>query len=90
MKLSEADRREIIAAAKAAGIRSVYVFGSALDEQREPRDIDVAVEGVPPGVFFRFYANLLRRLSKPVDIVDLDVRNPVTELIAKDSVKIHG
>ena len=90
MNLSEKDRTEIIAAAKAAGIRTVYIFGSVLAGGREPTDIDVAVEGVPPGVFFRFCATLLRRLSKPVDVVDLDERNPVTELIAEEAVKIHG
>ena len=81
---------EIIAAARAAGIRSVYIFGSVLAEARDPADIDVAVKGVPPGTFFRFCATLLRRLSKPVDVVDLDERNPVTDLIAKEAVKIHG
>lgn len=90
MRLAEKDLPEIKAAADATGIRSVYVFGSVLNEDAEPKDIDIAVEGVPRGVFFRFYAMLMRRLSKPVDIVDLDVRNQVTNLIARDAVKIHG
>ena len=90
MNLSERDRQEIISAARAAGIRSVYLFGSVLADDGEPSDIDVAVEGVPRGVFFRFCATLLRRLSKPVDIVDLDDRNPVTDLIGKEAVRIYG
>ena len=90
MKLDEKDRQQIVSAAKAIGVRAVYVFGSVLDDAAEPQDIDLAVEGVPPGMFFRFYGRLMRSLSKPVDLVDLDCRNAVTELIAKDAVKIHG
>jgi predicted nucleotidyltransferase len=90
MKLDEKDRQQIVSAAKAIGVRAVYVFGSVLDDAAEPQDIDLAVEGVPPGMFFRFYGRLMRSLSKPVDLVDLDCRNAVTDLIAKDAVKIHG
>lgn len=90
MHLSESDRQEIMEAAKASGIRSVYVFGSVLNSDVEPADIDIPVEGVALGVLFRFYADIMRRLSKPVDLVDLDVRSPVTELIARHAVKIYG
>jgi len=90
MKLREKDRREIISAAKALKIRAVYVFGSVLDDAAEPRDIDIAVEGAPAGTFFSFYGRLMRRLSKPVDVVDLDCRTHVTELIARRAVKIYG
>jgi predicted nucleotidyltransferase len=90
VKLQEQDRLEIIRAAESVGIRSVYIFGSVLDDTADPRDIDVAVKGVPPGVFFRFYGRLMRRLSKPVDVVDLDYPTEVTKLIARRAVKIYG
>lgn len=90
MKLNEEDRRAIIEEARRAGISAVYVFGSVLSDDAEPQDIDVAVEGVPQGAFFRFYATLSRRLSRPVDVVNLGQRNAVTELIAEEAVRIDG
>lgn len=88
MKLKDEDRSAIVHEARRVGIESVYVFGSVLSDDAEPNDIDVAVRGVPSGTFFRFYAALMRRLSMSVDVVDLDQHNAVTELIAKDAVRI--
>lgn len=89
MRLSEQDRKAIVEEAERAGINAVFVFGSSLLDASEPNDIDVAVEGVPRGAFFRFYAALSRRLSKPLDVVDLDNRNSVTDLIAREVVRIE-
>jgi predicted nucleotidyltransferase len=52
-----ADFSESIAAAaaalKAAGAREVYLFGSAAKGTlRENSDVDLAVSGLPPEVFF--------------------------------------
>lgn len=90
MKLKPEERRAIVEEARRAGIGAVYAFGSVLAETREPNDIDVAVEGVPEGALFRFYAALSRRLSKPLDVVDLGQRNSVTDLIAAEAVRIDG
>ena len=41
-------------ALKAAGAKEVYVFGSASKGRMRPNsDIDIAVSGLPPEVFFR-------------------------------------
>ena len=88
MRLSEEDRLAIVEEARRAGIESVFVFGSVLDDDVEPRDIDVAVEGVPRGALFRFHAALSRRLSKPLDVVDLRQRNPLTRLVARKAVRL--
>lgn len=88
MHLSEHDREAILEEARHAGIRSVYVFGSVLSDKGKPHDIDIAVKGVPRGALFRFYASLSRRLSMPLDVVDLGQRNAVTRLIERDAVRI--
>ena len=90
MRLSEADRQAIVEEARDAGIGEVYVFGSVLADHGEPQDIDVAVDAVPPGALFRFYAALSRRLSKRLGVVDLGQRNPVSELIAAEAVRLDG
>ena len=48
-----------------------YLFWSSLDSDSEPNDIDLVVEGIRPEFFLKFYGELLRNLSKPVDLVDL-------------------
>jgi predicted nucleotidyltransferase len=59
------------------GATGVYVFGSVADERemlpgREPRDLDLAVEGLPPEAYVRVVGRLLTALDVPVDLVDLD------------------
>jgi len=67
-----------------AGATAVYVFGSASDQNemlpgREPRDIDLGVEGVPPELFARAVGQLLGELRCPVDLVDLDRPTPLVK-----------
>ena len=88
MRLSDEEKQVIVEEARRAGILAVYVFGSVLTDEGEPRDIDVAVRGVPAGALFRFYAALSRRVSKPLDVVDLGQENAVTRLIEREAVRI--
>jgi predicted nucleotidyltransferase len=55
------------------GAKHVYLFGSVLDnEAPNPRDIDIAVSGLPQDQFFRAYGKLTMTLGHPFDLVDLD------------------
>jgi len=74
--LSE-DLREAIlravAALKAAGAREVYLFGSAAQGKlRDNSDIDLAVVGLPPQVFFWAMGEACDALGSQIDLVDLD------------------
>ena len=89
MKLTEQERTVITQGAKQFGVGAVYVFGSSL-ESEDPEDLDLAVQRVPPGVFFKFHSWVSRRLSRPMDMVDLAADNPVTRLIAREAVQIYG
>ncbi len=58
--------------ARKYGVGELYLIGSALHkEPEEVRDYDFAVRDVPVGNFFRFYGELLRVMSKNVDLIDL-------------------
>ncbi len=58
--------------AKKYGIGKLYLIGSALHRESEDiNDYDFAVMDMPPENFFKFYGELLRVLSKNVDIIDL-------------------
>jgi len=71
--------RERDAVAKAAtlfiglGASQVFVFGSAVKGQLRPTsDIDMAVSGLPPHVYFSAISQASDLIGRPVDLVDLD------------------
>ena len=88
--ISEMDKRIITHCAEKYKVSSVYLFGSSLDKGGEPNDIDLAVEGIRPNVFFKFYGELMRNLSKPVDLVDLSRKSLFNQIIEEKGVKIYG
>jgi predicted nucleotidyltransferase len=72
------------AALKAAGAREVYILGSAaLGKLRENSDVDMAVSGLPPAVFFRAMAAASDALNRPLDLIDLDEDNPFTRYLKR-------
>ena len=66
------------------------MFGSALSDTVESRDIDIAVEGVADKDFYDFYGELLFALSKPVDIVDLFKKTKFIELVLKEGKPLYA
>lgn len=53
-------------------IGELYLIGSALYKKpEEVNDYDFAVRGVPEGSFFKFYGELIRTMTKNVDLIDL-------------------
>ena len=87
--LSEADRKAVIECAGKYRVSSVYVFGSSLGLGKA-NDIDLGVEGIKPGLFFRFYGDLIGKLSKPVDLVDLSDGSRFSRIVLKEGVKVYG
>ncbi len=73
-------------ALKAAGAREVYLFGSAARGQmREDSDIDLAVSGLPPELFYRAGAVAEDTLGRSLDLVDLDEVTPFTQYLKEES-----
>lgn len=73
------------AALKAAGAREVYLFGSArTGKLRADSDVDMAVSGLPPQLFFRAMGQASRALGRPLDLVDLDLDNPFTRYLKEE------
>lgn len=76
---------EAAAALRAAGAHEVYVFGSAATGKlREGSDVDLAVSGLPPKVFFRAMGAASQVLRRPLDLVDLDEDNPFTRYLKSE------
>ena len=88
--INEREKGIITRCAKKYKVSSIYLFGSSLDIDSEPNDIDLAVEGIRPNFFFKFYGELLRCLSKTVDLVDLSRKSLFNRIIEEKGVKIYG
>ncbi|HMD69035.1 MAG TPA: nucleotidyltransferase domain-containing protein [Chitinivibrionales bacterium] len=62
------------------GATDVYLFGSiAHGANDEHSDIDLAVSGLPPKVFFKAMGSTLNVLKREFDLVDLDEKNPFVD-----------
>ena len=78
--------------AKKYRVGELYLIGSALYKEPENvRDYDFAVRDVPVGRFFKFYGELLRVMSKNVDLIDLSGKmTKFKNIIVKEGKLIYA
>ena len=88
--LSEQEKQTIVSLADRYGVKKILLFGSSAALEREGRDIDLAVDGIRAGDFFRFYGDLLFGLKRSVDLVDLSSDSKFNDLIRREGVPIYG
>jgi predicted nucleotidyltransferase len=79
--LNIVDKTIVVDLAAKYAAKGIFLFGSAAERDEGYRDIDLAVEGVRPQDFFRLYGELFGRLSRPVDLIDLDEPSPFTRFL---------
>ena len=69
---------------RAHGAVEVYVFGSAATGKlREHSDVDLAIVGLPPEIFFQAMADAADILGRPVDLVDLADGGPLVDYLKR-------
>lgn len=88
--ISKSDKKIIQELSKKYHVKRVLLFGSSLNTARKSRDIDIAVEGIHPSDFFKYYGDLLLKLSKPVDVIDLSETSKFVTLVKKEGIPIYG
>lgn len=88
--ISKKDKVLIIKLAKKYRVASLFLFGSSIDQSKEANDIDIGVKGIEPRLFFKFYAELFKQLSKPVDLVDLSKKSLFNDLVEESGERIYG
>ena len=88
--ISEKDKKAILDIARKYKVKRIILFGSGSKELGKNRDIDLAVEGVPAKLFFKFYSELIFNLSQPVDLVDLSKKNKFSEILISEGVQLYG
>ena len=73
-----------------AGAKEVYVFGSAAHSMlRDDSDIDLAVSGLAPELFFSAMAKAEAALERPLDLVDLDRPTPFTKYLKEEGALVR-
>ena len=87
--ITEKDKDIILQYAKKYNVSYIILFGSSIRKDKEANDIDIGVKGIKPGLFFKFYAELFKHLSKPVDLIDLSKRSLFNELVEETGVRIY-
>jgi predicted nucleotidyltransferase len=88
--ISKSDKRKIREISRKYHAKRVLLFGSSLDVTRDSQDIDIAVEGISPEDFFEYYGELMLKLSKPIDVIDLSGSSKFTKLIQHEGVMLYG
>jgi predicted nucleotidyltransferase len=67
---------------KQGGCTEIFLFGSLASGNFNPQsDIDLAVRGCPSEKFFHLLGQLIFRLDYPVDLIDLDSRDPLARFL---------
>ena len=88
--ISAEDRDSISKIAERYDVGRLLLFGSSIDPSRHARDIDLAVEGLAPEEFFRFYGDLLFGVSMPVDLIDLSEDTKFNRLVRDEGFLLYG
>ena len=74
-----------VKAIRKLGAIDVFLFGSAAHgEIDDSSDVDIAVTGLPPEIFFRAMSEASEILKKQVDLVDLDEDTPFTRHLKEE------
>ena len=71
-------------------LSGIILFGSSIEKGKKSNDIDIGVKGIESRLFFEFYADLFKHLSKPVDLVDLSKKSLFNDLVEETGVRIYG
>jgi uncharacterized protein len=82
-------RQTIETCAKAFDVQAIWLFGSAVQDDKLAHDIDLAVEGLPADKFLDFYTKLFFALPKPVDLVDLSQKPPIAAIVREKGICIY-
>lgn len=83
------DKKVILKYAKKYKLKKVVLFGTS-KEREDANDIDIGIKGLSPALFFKFWAEVDRDLSKPVDVIDLNIDCPFNRLIEKEGMVLYG
>ncbi len=71
-KTLKRELNKIIEISKEFNAKKILLFGSCLENIKSAKDIDIAVSGINPKEFFKYYGRVSMAVKNEVDIIDLD------------------
>lgn len=87
--ISKEELGKAIGIARKYNVGKMYLIGSSLYKSPgEAADYDFAVADVPPGRFFKLYGELMRTLTKNVDLIDLSGKMTKFKVIIRREGKL--
>lgn len=73
-----------------SGCKEIYLFGSLLEGiVREGSDIDLAIRGCNPEMFYNLVGQLMMELEHPVDLINLDREDDFTKYIVSEANMVN-
>ena len=87
--LTESEKQIIIELAEKYNVSRLLLFGSNTNPEHDANDIDLGVDGLANELFFKFYSELIFKLPKPVDLIDLSRPSHFTKAISEDSINLY-
>jgi predicted nucleotidyltransferase len=88
--ITEQEKGIIIDCAKKYNIKKVILFGSAIRKDKDYNDIDIGIKGITSNLFFKFYGELFKELTKNIDIIDLSQKSKFNDLVEETGISIYG
>ena len=88
--ITEAEKDIIRDCARKHNVGCVLLFGSSIEPGTAANDVDLGVKGIAPELFFKFYADLMKHLSKPVDLVDLSRKSLFNDIVEETGLRVYG
>ena len=86
--LLSTDKIIIVESARRYNVKRIMLFGSMLERQTA-NDIDLGVSGLKGRDFFKFHADLDGRLSRRLDLIDLDEHSPFVDFVEKTGEQLY-
>ena len=88
--ITKIEKNIILKCARKYNASILILFGSSLEKDVKSNDIDIGVKGIQPHLFFKFYAELIKHLTKSVHLIDLSSKSPFNGIVEETGVKIYG
>jgi len=80
----KADIKKAIDILRAYGCSEIYIFGSLTNNSfNDESDIDIAIKGIKPELFFRAYSDLMIELEHSVDLINMETQKRFIDLLTE-------
>ena len=80
----KADIKRAIEILKEYGCTEIYIFGSLTNNSfNDKSDIDIAIKGLKPELFFKVYSDLTVELQHSVDLINMETQKRFVDFLTE-------